>query len=108
VAPAAAEPAAVAEPASPTTDEKEKKKEKVSRRLSTRITGLFTPKARDSKLVLFSIRAVPSPIHIVYRKEDPAPVTEEAPKLDEPAPVAPLAVEDPKEEAKPAPVAAAA
>jgi hypothetical protein len=45
---------------------------------------------------------------LCYRKEDPAPVTEEPPKLDEPAAVAPLAVEDPKEEAKPAPVAAAA
>jgi hypothetical protein len=40
-----------------------------------------------------------------YRKEEPAPVTEEAPQLKEPAPVEPLAVDAPKE---PAPVAAAA
>jgi hypothetical protein len=40
-----------------------------------------------------------------YRKEEPAPVTEEAPQLKEPAPVEPLAVDAPKE---PAPVAATA
>jgi hypothetical protein len=35
---------------------------------------------------------------LFYRKEEPAPVTEEAPKIEEPAPVAPLAVEDPKKD----------
>lgn len=46
----------------------------------------------------------------VCRKEETPALTEEAPKIDEPAPVAPLAVEEPKptEEAKPAPVPAAA
>jgi hypothetical protein len=56
------------------------KKEKVSRRLSTRITNIFSKPSREAK------------------KEEPAAVAEEAPKIEEPAPVAPLAVEEPKAE----------
>ena len=56
--------------------EKKAKEVKVTRRLSTRITGLFKKEARS--------------------KEETPAVAEEAPKLDEVAPAAPL--EDPKTE----------
>ena len=56
LAPAAEEPAAATttETAAATTSEDAKKKEKIGRRLSTRITGLFTPKPKDSKFVPIS------------------------------------------------------
>jgi len=56
--------------------EKKAKEVKITRRLSTRITGLFKKEARS--------------------KEETPAVAEEAPKLDEVAPAAPL--EDPKTE----------
>jgi hypothetical protein len=48
-----AEPAAAETPVATTSSDEKKKAEKVGRRLSTRIVGLFAAKPKETKSVLF-------------------------------------------------------